>query len=234
MADGGGWNDPARVERFAARDADRRLVRLLDRYPDPGRVRVLDLGCAGGRNAALLAERGFDVYALDLAPAMVARTRDRVAVTLGAAEARRRVVTGDMRDLRALPVETFDLVVALGVYHQAEDEASWRRALEETARVLPPPGLCLVAVFVPGTGPVGAPLRSVPGTRFVHEGFESGRLCLRDPRGLDADFLSLGFVPELPTEVVEREEEGRLRVTANATYRRREAGGTLPRDLAGV
>ena len=160
------------------------------------------------------------MWALDAAEAMVAETRARLTRLLGEGEALRRVVLGEMRDLSRYPDETFDLVVALGVLHQARDEAEWYASLTEVVRVLAPGGRILVSNFAPGTGPIDAPLAPVPGTSFVHEGFRDDRLCLRVAEDLDADFLALGLEPALPTEVVEREAEGRRRVTVNALYRR--------------
>ena len=214
------WNDAAQVERFAARAADHRLLALLDTYPDPAVVRVLDLGCAGGRNAALLAARGFDVHARDLAEAMVERTRARVAESLGVEEARRRVRRAAMDELSDLPDGSFDLVVALGIYHQAQDETEWARALDESVRVVQPEGLLLVANFAPGTGGLDAPLARVPGSEFVYEGMRGGHLCLRTLEGLDADFAARGCPPQVPSVVVERETDERRRITVNALYRR--------------
>ena len=111
------WEDPAQVTRFAEREADLRLAALLPSFAHPARTRVLDLGCAGGRNAALLASEGFDVHALDASAAMVAHTRERLAALLGVAEAERRVRQGRMDDLSAYPAAHFDLVIALGIYH---------------------------------------------------------------------------------------------------------------------
>ena len=42
------WEEPERVEEFAKRDADVRLMELVDRYRAPSTVCILDLGCAGG------------------------------------------------------------------------------------------------------------------------------------------------------------------------------------------
>src|SRR5215831_233174 len=90
------WESPESVERFAARQPDVRLGELIREYSNPSKVRVLDLGCAAGRNAFLLAERGFDVEAVDGSAAMVAKTRERLTPILGAAEAQRRVRVGRM------------------------------------------------------------------------------------------------------------------------------------------
>jgi 2-polyprenyl-3-methyl-5-hydroxy-6-metoxy-1,4-benzoquinol methylase len=75
LTSGGFWERPETVDRFASRDPDHRLQRLIGEYGRPAAIRALDLGCAGGRNTVLLAQRGFDVRALDASSAMVERTR---------------------------------------------------------------------------------------------------------------------------------------------------------------
>jgi SAM-dependent methyltransferase len=214
------WNDPERVRCFASRDPDHRLVELVEALPYPQGVTVLDLGCAGGRNAEYLARHDLDLWALDAAEAMVAETRTRVAAVLGAQEAERRVVQGTMDDLSRWADGTFHLVVALGVYHQAQSEAEWFAALGETERVLVPGGRCLVSNFAPGTGRLHEPLDLIEGTRFLYEGMHDDHLCLRDADGLDQDLATLGLVPETPTRIVERATEESRRVTVNALYKK--------------
>jgi SAM-dependent methyltransferase len=214
------WETEEAVERFTAREPDRRLAAMLDDYPEPARVRVLDVGCAAGRNTALLARRGFDVLAVDGSRAMVARTRSRVASILGEAEAARRVRLGRMEDLVGLENGSFRLLVALGVFHQAGSAEQWERAIAEASRVLAPDGLLLFAGWSPRSRPEGEALIEVPGEENVYLGFHSGARYLLEAAGHDAALASHGLVPAIPTEEIRVEMDRGERVTINALYRR--------------
>jgi SAM-dependent methyltransferase len=215
------WEEEEQVERFAARDPDRRLVALMERYDDPGATRVLDIGCAGGRNTELLASKGFDVFAIDLSHAMIQRTRERVASILGQEEAERRVQVGHMDDLSRFESDEFDLVIALGIFHAAATQEEWEGALTETARVLAPGGLLLVAVFSPRTDPRGEGIMKVPGEAHLYDGLHSGRHYLVEADDLDAAMDECGLEPVDPTDtVVVPLDQGR-RVTVNGLYRKR-------------
>ena len=217
------WEDPEQVERFADREPDRRLVELLKGYAEHASTRVLDIGCAGGRNTLLLAAGGFDVHAVDSSHAMIERTRTGVATIRGRDEARRRVRVGPMDELD-FASGFFDLIVALGVYHNAHSPEEWNRALSETSRVLKPRGLLLVANFARRIRPEGAQLSPVPDLPHVYEGLPSGRVYLVDSVGLDAAMAAHGLEPERPTQTVEVVKNGGLRVTVNGLYRKK-AGG---------
>lgn len=225
-ADAAFWRRPETVEKFAGRDPDHRLVELLDRWDDPAAAGVLDLGCAAGRNTVLLAREGFDVWAVDASPEMVRRTREGVAGVLGPEEAERRVSVGRMEELDRFGDGRFELLVALGVYHQAADRAAHRRALAQTARVLAPGGLVLVAVFHPDSRPGGTPFRRISDEEPVYRGFRSGRPhFLVGPERLDRAMARHGLRPEVPTETVRVETDEGTRVTINALYRAEAAGG---------
>jgi len=213
------WEQPEIVGRFAARDPDHRLARLVEEYPDPGAVRVLDLGCAGGRNSVFLAERGFDVTALDLSTAMVAETRLRVAVVLGPEEAERRVRVGAMDRLDTIADGSIDLIVALGVYHAARSGKEWEASLSESNRVLSAGGRVLVAIHTAEFRPDDRIPIPVPGETHVYDGLASGRSFLVDADTLDRDMARHGLSPVVPTDTVRRETEGGgRRVTANGLY----------------
>jgi SAM-dependent methyltransferase len=214
------WEDPERVDRFALKEPDHRLVELVRRYPDPARTAVLDLGCAGGRNAELLAQLGFEVHALDASRAMVERTRQRLAPLLGPGRARERVRLGRMDDMRDFTAAAFDLVVALGVLHSARSRPEWERAVDETARVLKPGGILLFSQFSPGTDLTGGGVTPVPGGDGVHEGLPGGRSVLLSPAEVDRAFGRRGLEPVEPTRIATTPLEKGRRVSVNGLYRR--------------
>ncbi len=215
------WERQEVVERFASRPPDDRLVALLSGLPRT--TRVLDLGCAAGRNTDWIAQQGFDVYACDASEAMVEYTRGRLRPHLGEAEARRRVVRCYMDDLSLFPTGFFDFVVALGIYQQAQTVQEWHRAVAETARVLRTDGRLLVQHFALGSQPWPEPLREVE--PFVFEASPPDgvvrRFVLLDAATLEAWMAGHGLLPEAPTRTTTRAtEEGGFWRNLHALYRK--------------
>jgi 2-polyprenyl-3-methyl-5-hydroxy-6-metoxy-1,4-benzoquinol methylase len=107
----------------------RKLLRLLE-TETPGRL--LDVGCAGGELAALLAARGWRVEGADAEPALVEAARAR------GVEA--RLVDLDRAPL-PWPDRAVDVVVAAEVIEHVVDTD---HLLEEIARVLRPGGALVI------------------------------------------------------------------------------------------
>jgi SAM-dependent methyltransferase len=214
------WEQPDQVEKFSAREPDHRLQELAAAFEAPSSVSVLDLGCAGGRNTEYLVREGFDVRALDASTAMVEETRRRLRPLLGRKEARRRVLVGEMSELGAFADATFELVVALGVYHNARGRGEWEEALGETARVLEDGGLLLVSNFAPGTDLTGEGLEPVAGSDRLYRGAPSGVLYLLPADELDREMGRHGLHPLEPTETVEVDSDPGRRITVHGLYRK--------------
>jgi len=212
------WEQKEQVERFAGRDVDKRLVVLINDYPDPSSIRVLDLGCAGGRNAVVLAERGFDFHAIDASAAMVSKTKDRVAAIRGMEFAEQRVLQRTMDDLSFSSEGQFDLIIALGILHNARSDDEWNQTHSELNRVTRSGSRLLVSNFSSESNPTGEGLSKVTESRHVYEGFGAGRMYLMPADDLDEEFKRYGFVPEVPTETVKKPTENGFRVTVNGLY----------------
>ncbi|MFC4590298.1 class I SAM-dependent methyltransferase [Sphaerisporangium corydalis] len=110
---------------------ERRAIvgRQLRRF-EPGRA--LDLGGAGGGNARVLIEHGWDALVADQSETAVEFARERGL----------RAVQADACDL-PLPDRDFDLVLAFDVLEHIEND---HRALCEIVRVLRPGAVALIAV----------------------------------------------------------------------------------------
>ena len=128
--------DGLRAEVFRARQA--RVLEWIDALPLARGSRVLDVGSGAGHMTVALAERGFEVVAIDPSESMRERTRLRVEQSGQAGN-----VTFQDADVQALPFidEEFDLVVALGILPWVP---SPELAIQEMSRVLQPDGHIVV------------------------------------------------------------------------------------------
>jgi SAM-dependent methyltransferase len=110
----------------------------------PEGARLLDLGCGTGIDAAYLAARGYSVLAVDWSPAMVERTRARIAQS-PPAENRASVRVLGIHQLHQLGGEQVDGIYSdLGALNCAPDLHDTARAC---ARLLRPGGHVVVSVI---------------------------------------------------------------------------------------
>jgi ubiquinone/menaquinone biosynthesis C-methylase UbiE len=140
------------------------VLSLVDRLGVTPEARALDIGCGPGLISLALAERGYGVDAIDIAPAMINMTRQ----LLGEAGLGRRVraIEGDVRNLK-FPDNSFDVVLAVGV---TEWLPSLQQPMSEIARVLRPGGYAIItsdnswnvhSIFDPMYNPVFSPVRKM-------------------------------------------------------------------------
>jgi ubiquinone/menaquinone biosynthesis C-methylase UbiE len=100
--------------------------------------RVLDVGCGTGELAARITEStaGVQIFAADLAPAMLRQAREKLAASSALAEASMRLVAADAIRL-PFADRTFDVVVSSSSFHYW---SSPEAGLAEVRRVLRPGG----------------------------------------------------------------------------------------------
>lgn len=111
---------------------------LLKGRLTPG-MRLLDAGCADGRNLVYFLRSGFDVCGIDQSKEAIAEVQSRAAALAPDLPA---------TNFRVEPVEeisfttaSFDVVVSSAVLHFARDEDHWYRMVYEMWRVLKPGGI---------------------------------------------------------------------------------------------
>jgi 2-polyprenyl-6-hydroxyphenyl methylase/3-demethylubiquinone-9 3-methyltransferase len=127
---------PATLQRF---QAQMQRIKALMSARDDRPLRVLDLGCAAGANAAIWAEAGHEVIGIDISRELIELARARVAGRGLSA----RFLVGSAE---SVPVADgwADVCLAPELLEHVPD---WQRCLDEVTRVLRPGG----AVFLSTT-----------------------------------------------------------------------------------
>jgi SAM-dependent methyltransferase len=129
------WNDDyARGELpWDTGEPDEQLVAAVDRgVIVPGRT--LEVGCGTGTNALWLAQRGFDVVAVDVAPLAIAAARKQAA---GGARCEFAVLDFLVGDPPRAP---FDFVFDRGCFHVFDEHEVRARFAARIAALLAPRG----------------------------------------------------------------------------------------------
>lgn len=162
------------------------------------RLRILDVGCGAARNAAPMAAQGSIVVGTDVSWPMLEAARKRVA-SEGLA-GRLGLVRAPMDHL-PLRDESFDLVVAHGIWNLARSAAEFRRAVAEAARVARPgAGLFLFTFSSATLAPDDEP---VPGEAFVFTQFAGEPQCFLTEAQLKEELLRAGWVKDPPGSLTE-------------------------------
>jgi len=103
--------------------------------------RALDLGCGRGQYTPLLARRGWDAVGLDAVPAAIEAARSRAANG-------ERYVVGDVTNLGAAGVGTFDFFLDVGCFQGLTAQQQRAEGSEVTASANPDATMLMLA-FAP-------------------------------------------------------------------------------------
>lgn len=192
------------------------LMRLAEQeLRHAGGRRALDLGCGAGRNAIPLARLGWHVVGVDLSWPMLCAAAERArAESLGD---RLNLVLAPMGQIPARD-DSFDFVIAHGIWNLARSSAEFRDAIREMARVTRPGAALFVFTFSRHTFPTDA--EPVPNEPFVFTQFSGEPQCFLTEVQLVEELGLVSFVqePGAPIREYNRPDPGALRSGAPAIY----------------
>lgn len=102
--------------------------------------KVLELGAATGRYTVMLAERGFDVTAVEIVQNNLDQLKKKLTPTMSVTP-----VLGNAIDLSAFEDASFDVVLNMGPLYHFPNKVDQDKVVKETMRVLKPGGTAFFA-----------------------------------------------------------------------------------------
>jgi ubiquinone/menaquinone biosynthesis C-methylase UbiE len=150
--------------------------------------RLLDIGCGAGRNAVPLAQAGWRVVGTDLSSAMLAAAAGRLHSAMPSI--RVELVLAPMESL-PFRSNTFDFVVAHGIWNLARSGREFRGAVNEAARVARPGARLFLFTFSRHT--LAGSALPVTGESFVFTDFSGGPQCFLTAEQIRAELGRSGF-----------------------------------------
>lgn len=117
------------------------MERIVGVFKEHNVKKVLDLGCGSGRHLIFLAERGFEVYGIDLAETGIKIAKD----WLDEKDLHAELKIGSVYEELPYEDDFFDAVVSIRVLHHARI-GDIRKAIKEIQRVLKSRGLIFITV----------------------------------------------------------------------------------------
>ena len=187
---GSAWSDARTVEGFVQASANTTLMDVAAAAFRPS-ARLLDIGCGAGRNAVPLARAGWRVAGSDLSGAMLAAAARRVE-----AEGLSNGLDLVLARMESLPfaADTFDFVVAHGIWNLARSGQEFRRAVDEAARVARPGAPLFLFTFSRRT--LAESAAPVPGELFVFTQFSGQPQCFLTAEQIRTELGKAGFTPD--------------------------------------
>ncbi len=183
------WSSPEIVARLSATPPNAELMQFAKEEQQRGAGRrLLDIGCGAGCNAVPLARMGWDVLGLDLSEPMLEAARQRLDDP-----ARLQL---QLAPMDRLPVEdqSFDFIVAHGIWNLARSAQEFRTAVREASRAAKSGAPLFVYTFSRSTlPPEAAPLN---GESFVFNEFSGRPQCFLTERQLIEELEAAEFESE--------------------------------------
>ena len=122
------WSQSARVEFLTT-------VRYIEKYLRPG-MKILDIGAGAGEYSLYLAEKDFEVNALELSDTNIKAFRKKLKDDINL-----NLIQGNAIDLSMYGNESFDIVLLFGPLYHLSREEDRQKCISEAKRVLKEDGI---------------------------------------------------------------------------------------------
>lgn len=207
---GSPWDQAGTVEGFVRSSPNGTLLQVAARECRVS-ARLLDIGCGAGRNAVPLATSGWEVVGTDTSQPMLTAAAARVADA--ELQDRLQLVRAPMHQLPFLS-DSFDFIVAHGIWNLARSGREFRTAAQEAARVARTG--CALFVFTFSRRTIGDSAQPLPDESFVFTEFSGEPQCFLTEEQIVSELAAYDFEgdPSLPLRELNRPPKGTLHTTS--------------------
>jgi len=140
------WNSKNIVDFFSQCEPPKYWHEFFSSIQERCHKKVLDAGCGGGRNLAMLLKLGYDAVGCDLHENMVQAAQKHIEPIIGLGKARQRVLRANICHLH-YEDGMFDFVLSNGVLHNVGNLHEFVCAVKEIARTLKADGTLAFNIF---------------------------------------------------------------------------------------
>ncbi len=133
---GGPWD--YKNPNMERKQQDDHVVDFIKYYNFEKNLKVLDCGCADGRNSEWLIAEGFEVTGVDFSQTVIERTQKRLP--------KGKFLVGDIRKLDEIEDNSFDFLIDAGALH-VNYPPDILSIIKEYHRILKPSGKMFIRVF---------------------------------------------------------------------------------------
>jgi len=201
------WEDERTVAGFVSSPPNEALLTIAREERQRGAATCLDIGCGAARNAMPLAELGFVVTGTDLSAPMLRGAARRISGSPN--ETSIRLVRAPMAPL-PFRGQSFDFIVAHGIWNLARSGRQFRDAVAEAARVARPGAALFLFTFARQTiGPDAVP---DPGETFVFSSWNGEPQCFLTEQEIQEALGEARFVQTAPLTLYNLPRPGEVRV----------------------
>ena len=127
------WKRSSTIESFSNRPPSKYITHEIDKVLKKDNI-ALDIGCGGGRYSKYISDAGGKVIAIDKYCEMAENMKNI------------DFLKSNMDDL-PFKDQMFDLVLSIGVWHNAQSFQELEKSIKEAYRVLKDYGYCIVSIF---------------------------------------------------------------------------------------
>lgn len=139
------WSEQANF--FANKSPCGHIKEALKNFDTSNGMKLLDVGCGGGRNMISAIELGFDAYGMDSSQSMLMEAARKIKKHFPSEDIENKLIKKDISSLSSIN-EKFNVIIVSGVIHQAKSRKEFLGIISCLSKLLEKGGALIGNIFL--------------------------------------------------------------------------------------